>query len=77
MPELLLALGVFAVAAYAVFLHRALHPESVQTARDHYRTLARWARLLEDLRRDDLIWPVLSEEHRTEIRRELDRFYRQ
>lgn len=76
MPELLLALGVAAVAAYAVFLHRALHPDDVRAARDHYRRLTRWARLLEEIRRDDLIWPVVSKEHRDEIERELREFYR-
>ncbi len=45
-------------------------------ARDHYRRLARWARLLEDLRRDELVWPLLSQRTKTLVDQELDEFYR-
>ncbi len=45
-------------------------------ARDHYRRLARWARLLEDLRRDELVWPLLPQSTKTLVDHELDEFYR-
>lgn len=46
-------------------------------ARDHHRRLTHWARIFEDLRRNDFVWPVLPAELRTEIDRELARFYEQ
>ncbi len=45
-------------------------------AREHYRRLARWARLLEDLRRDELVWPLLPQSTKTLVDHELDEFYR-
>jgi hypothetical protein len=44
-------------------------------ARDHYRRLTGWARLFEQIRNDDMVWPVMSQDLRTTITRELDEFY--
>ena len=66
-----------AVAAAAARLPTPVDEDGyLSAARDHYRRLVRWARLLEDLRRDDLAWPLLALDTKTLVEQELDEFYR-
>lgn len=65
-----------AVTASATRLPPRVNDAYLTAARDHYRLLARWARLLEDLRRDDLVWPLLPQPTKRLIDQELDQFYR-
>ena len=87
----LVLIGAYRYAVHGVLAHRHRQAVSAATARlptpidedgylfaarDHYRRLARWARLLEDLRRDDLVWPLLALDTKTLVEQELDEFYR-
>lgn len=64
------------IAASAARMPTPADEAYLSAARDHYRRLARWARLLEDLRRDDLVWPLLPAPTKTLVEQELDEFYR-
>ena len=87
----LVLIGAYGYAVHGVLAQRHRHAVAAATARlpapvdedgylcaarDHYRRLARWARLLEDLRRDDLVWPLLALDTKTLVEQELDEFYR-
>ena len=87
----LVLIGAYGYAFHRVLAQRRRHAVAIATARlptpikedgylsaarDHYRRLARWARLLEDLRRDDLVWPLLARHTKTLVEQELDEFYR-
>ena len=87
----LVLIGAYGYAVHGVLAQRRRHAVAaaaariptpvdedgyLSAARDHYRRLARWARLLEDLRRDDLVWPLLALDTKTLVEQELDEFYR-